>query len=333
MKILIIRFSSLGDCILLVPLVKYLKEQGAEDVTVVTKKAYAEIFEAAAGVDGVVAFDPETGLRGLIRIAAGFRGRGYRIIDAHNNLRSRLLCAFLGGAAGRFRKYYRERVGLILFKKRSVVPSILTSYGELAQAAGFPAATLLPGGIVVPEDQERQAKERLGAGDRRYVAVAPGSKWPMKRWNPEKYLELSRRLMEDHGYGIVLMGDGNDRALSSRIEAELGERCVNITGRTDIIEGAGYLKRCALFIGNDSGLMHLAEAVGLPVLVLFGPTVRAFGYYPALPGSKVIELDLDCRPCSRNGSRSWPQSTHECLDGIDVSTMVETAITLLNDKH
>lgn len=331
MKILIIRFSSLGDCVLLVPLAAYLKSQGAEEVTVVTKNAYVEVFATARGVDRVIGYDPKTGLRGLFRIAAANRARGYRVIDAHNNPRSRLLSALMGGACCRFRKHYRERVGLILLKRPAALPSILKLYADLAEPAGFPPPQLAPGGLVVPERIEKQAKERLRGGERGFVALAPGSKWPMKRWEREKYLILSRRLVETHGYDLLLMGDEDDLAVTSLIANELGTRCVDITGRTSIIEGAGYLKQCKVLIGNDSGLMHLAEAVAVPVVAIFGPTVEAFGYYPALPRSKTIEKDIPCRPCSRNGSRPCPIKTHECIAGIGVDTVESAVVELLNN--
>jgi heptosyltransferase-2 len=321
----------LGDCILLAPLAGYLKKNGAEEIVVVTKNEYAEVFEAAEGVDRVVRFDPGSGLRGLTRIAARFRGRGYTIIDAHNNLRSRVLCALTGRAAGRFRKYYRERLGLILFKKRARIPSILASYGRLAGAAGFPAAGLTPGGITVPEEFDIQAGEKLGIDGKKYIAIAPGAKWPMKRWNEKKFLELSRRLVEDHGFRLVLLGGENDLGPSTRIENELGKRCVNVTGRTSIMGSAAYIRRCELFVGNDSGLMHLAEAVGRPVVAVFGPTVEAFGYYPALPLSRAIEMDLECRPCSRNGRRDCPVGTHECICGIEVDNVESAVVNLLED--
>jgi heptosyltransferase-2 len=220
---------------------------------------------------------------------------------------------------------------LILFKKRTRIPSILASYGRLAGAAGLSAADLTPGGISLPEEYDARAGEELGGDGEKYVALAPGAKWPMKRWGEKKYLELSRRLVENHHFRVVLLGDENDRSLSTRIETELGKRCVNVAGRTSVLESAAYIKRCEVFVGNDSGLMHLAEAVDCPVVAVFGPTVEAFGYFPALPSSKVIELDLECRPCSRNGGRDCPIGTHECMAGIEVDSVESAAVNLLKD--
>jgi ADP-heptose:LPS heptosyltransferase len=97
MKVLLIRFSSLGDCVLLCPLARHLKSKGggtgagAEEVCVVTKTAFVELFAATEGIDRVIGYDPQSGQSGLFRIARELRGHGYRVIDAHNNWRSRIL--------------------------------------------------------------------------------------------------------------------------------------------------------------------------------------------------------------------------------------------------
>jgi heptosyltransferase-2 len=333
MKIIIIRFSSLGDCVLLCPLAAYLKAQGAQEVTVVTKRAYAELFAAASGVDRVVAFDPASGLGGLLRIAAEHRDRGYRVIDAHNNWRSRVLSWRLGRVDGRFHKHYRERLALIVFKRPAQLPSILKQYGALATSVGFPPAKLHPGGIEVPARYLAEADDRLGSGGHPWVAVAPGSRWPAKRWPVEKYFELVRRLVRVKGYRVLLMGDEYDRTVTSPIADALeedGESCVDITGKTSLLASAGYLSRCVGFVGNDSGLMHMAEAVGVPVVALFGPTVETFGYYPSLAVSKTVERDLRCRPCSRNGSRPCIKMNHECLSDITVDAVEVAVLDMLS---
>jgi heptosyltransferase-2 len=336
MKVLLIRFSSLGDCVLLCPLARHLKSKGggtgagAEEVCVVTKTAFVELFAATEGIDRVIGYDPQSGQSGLFRIARELRGHGYRVIDAHNNWRSRILSAALGGAAGRIRKYYRQRVGLILLKTPANIPSVLRRYGALAEAIGMQCADLRPGGIIVPDRLDRLAADRLGAGARPWIGVAPGSRWPMKRWPIEGYLALARRLAASHR--LLLMGDAADRAVTSRIAVELGDSCLDLAGQVGVVAGAAYLKRCLALVGNDSGLTHLAEAMGVPVVALFGPTVEAFGYYPALARSRVVERRLSCRPCSRNGSRPCPKGTQECLTKIDVDSVARAVDAVLTNS-
>jgi heptosyltransferase-2 len=88
-----------------------------------------------------------------------------------------------------------------------------------------------------------------------------------------------------------------------------------IRGRP-LVEVAKLLAECRLLLTNDSGLLHVAEAVGTPVVALFGPTVREFGYFPLLPASRVLEKSLECRPCSRNGKRPCHRGDLACLRDI-----------------
>ncbi|MCH7549382.1 MAG: glycosyltransferase family 9 protein [Candidatus Krumholzibacteriota bacterium] len=326
MNVILIRFSSLGDCVLLCPLAAHLARAGAR-VTVVTKRTYVEIFAAATGVNRILALDAGAGLRGLAQIAGSLRNDADIVIDAHNNWRSRALCGMLGGTSIRFEKHYRSRLGLIVFKRAREVPTMLERYAHLAEILGH-ETRLAPGGLTIPASIVRRCDERLGSVTANMVAVAPGSRWPMKRWPVDRYLELARRIIAGGKRRIVLVGDADDAELCRVFLTTLGDSVVDATGSASILETAGYISRASGFVGNDSGLMHLAEAVGTPVVGLFGPTVRAFGYYPALPGSAAIERQLSCRPCSRNGAVPCPRGTQECMTGIPVD-VVEGAVSAM----
>lgn len=335
MRILVIRFSALGDCVLLCPFLSHLKTHGAAEVSVVTKTTYMELFAAAHGVDRVIAMDGGAGARGLLQIIRAHRADGGVVIDAHGSLRSRLLSAGLGGACSRIRKHYRERLGLILFKRRCEIPSVTARYDRLGEGLGFPpmATGDAPvGEIAVPESARVKVGSYVQAIDRRIIAVAPGSRWPMKRWGIEKYAEIARRIARRHNGHVLLLGDESEARWAEPVAAALGPHATNLVGRTSIIETAAAIQHAEAFIGNDSGLMHLAEAVGVPVIALFGPTVKAFGYYPSLPESKVIERDIPCRPCSRNGRRSCPKKTQECLTAIPVEAVEEAFSDLLSRR-
>ena len=310
MKFLVIRFSSLGDCILLCPLLDYLKRSGAEEVVVLTKRAYAGLFGSATGVDRVVALDKGAGVASLWRTAAQFRGRGYTIVDAHGSLRSRLLCARAGHADVRIEKQTRERISLIVWKRPADLPTMLERYARLCAPLGITTPQLAPGGVRIPDEAAQKAGTAIGNAS--FIAVAPGSRWPAKRWNG--FAKLCETLARDDR--ILLVGDNADREFTAPIARALADRCLDIAGTPSLMETAAHIARCRLFVGNDSGLMHLAEAVGVPVVALFGPTVEAFGYFPSLPQSRVIERRLGCRPCSRNGSIPCPKGTGECLTAI-----------------
>jgi heptosyltransferase-2 len=311
MRLLVIRFSSLGDCVLLCPFLAHAKRAGADEVVVLTKRAYVELFAAAEGADRVIAVESGTTPAALAAVAREFRGENDVIVDAHASLRSRLVAWRAGGSVARIRKHTRERLGLIVFKRAATLPTMLERYAALLAPAGLPGATLSPGGIVIREADRARAADAVPGDDA--IAVAPGSRWETKRWRG--FHELCRELAA-RGHRVLLVGDAHDRDATGPIARELGERALDIAGRASLMETAAHIARCRAFVGNDSGLTHLAEAVGVPVVALFGPTVEAFGYFPALPASRTIERPLACRPCSRNGATPCPRGTVECLAGI-----------------
>lgn len=324
MKFLVIRFSSLGDCILLAPLLGHLKQSGAEEVVVLTKRAYADIFACTDGVDRVVALDRPAGAGTLWRMAGEFRDRDYTVIDAHASWRSRVVGWRAGRVDARIEKHTRERLGLIVLKRPAVLPTMLERYARLCEPVGITVPRLLPGGLRPPAEAARAAAHAMN-GDS-FVAVAPGSRWVSKRWNG--FAPVCDMLAGESK--ILLVGDAADREFTAPIAKKLGSRALDIAGALPLMHTAAHLARCRAFVGNDSGLMHLAEAVGVPVVSLFGPTVEAFGYYPSLPKSRTIERKIACRPCSRNGSTPCPKGTEECLRAIAPATVAATVATLFD---
>jgi heptosyltransferase-2 len=230
------------------------------------------------------------------------------------------------------KKYYRQRLGLILFKIKRDIPTVSARYSELGEALGFPALEQPAGGIDVPAAVRDRIRTRLAGLEGGTVSVAPGSRWPMKRWGMEKYLALTRLIVERMGLNVVLLGDRTDIETTAPISNAFGRNVINLAGQTSILEAAAVMEHTVAFVGNDSGLMHLSEAVGVPIVALFGPTVENFGYFPSNPRSRVIERGLGCRPCSRNGSRHCPKGTQECLTQIPVES-VERALTDLIDNR
>jgi len=326
MRVLVIRFSSFGDCVLLCPFLERVRTTpGVEEVAVLTRRTYAELFAAASGANRVVAIDGS--FAGLRRAITDLAGGGYTVLDAHASLRSRIVRARLGGAAACIEKHTAARLNLIVFKNRRQLPTMLERYAALGRAINADTAPLQPGGLVVPEAAAARARASLPetAG---LVAMAPGSRWQSKRW--PGFSELAADLVKS-GRRLVLLGDASDSTAANAIVERVGTAALDLTGRATFLETAAHLARCGSFVGNDSGLMHLSEAVGTPVVGVFGPTVREFGYFPSLPASRTIERTLACRPCSRNGSTPCPRGTTECLTRIPVA-VVRDAIFTLHDS-
>ncbi len=330
--VLVIRFGALGDlCLLARSLTRAAaaEDGGPRRVTLVTKAVFAPLMARACGVDEVVPL-PDGGPGGLIRLAATLRARSWdTVIDAHGVLRSHALTALLrrrpvarlakdtadrlrllavGGAGARLGRTMGDRFDELL-------PAVIgTAPGGVTAPAGPPFADLRP------------ADGAPGG-----LGLAPGARWDSKRWPAASCAELLDLHAAAGGAPVrIFLGPQEESWFDGSPLAAAAARtgAVTVRGRP-LTEVAAELARCAALVTNDSGLLHLAEGVGTPVVALFGPTVRAFGYFPVHPASRVLETELDCRPCSRNGKRSCHRGDLACLAEIPAAAVREDVGKLL----
>jgi heptosyltransferase-2 len=163
------------------------------------------------------------------------------------------------------------------------------------------------------------------------LALAPGAAHTTKRWPEENLAALLGRLARP-GRRFLFVGDARDAEAAARIlvlAGEAGRGAVIAAGRTDFPRLAALLHRCQGLVTNDSGPMHVAAALGVPLVALFGPTVREFGFFPRGPRSRVMEAALACRPCSVHGAELCPLGHHDCMRKLtppDVAAVLEEAI-------
>ena len=160
------------------------------------------------------------------------------------------------------------------------------------------------------------------------LGLAPGAQWDTKRWPAGHFAELLRLYRNaEAGQVRIYLGPREagwfPHSDLARIAAQ--DDAVELVQLPDLPAVAQSLATLSVLATNDSGLLHLAEMAGTPVLAFFGPTVREFGYFPLLKRSRVLERDEPCRPCSRNGKRPCWRKDLACLDGI---TPVEALATL-----
>jgi heptosyltransferase-2 len=160
-----------------------------------------------------------------------------------------------------------------------------------------------------------------------FIAIAPGAHWPTKRWPVEHFQALVAALSK-RGLSIVLVGNADDRQACDAI-ASAATGIVNRAGMLDLAQLKAVVARSRMAITNDTGVMHIAEALGKPVAALFGPTVPQFGFAPWRPESVLIEQDLDCRPCSLHGSKTCPRGHFQCMRGIVPQVVLEAVNALL----
>lgn len=131
---------------------------------------------------------------------------------------------------------------------------------------------------------------------------------------------MVKRLIE-LGFGIVFIGSKLERDLCEEIKPN--RNVLNLAGELSITESAAVIKECDLMICNDSGALHIANAVQTDVMAFFGPTVKSIGYYPFREEDLVLEIDLECRPCSTHGENSCKLEHHNCMRKIEPDIVVQ----------
>jgi heptosyltransferase-2 len=171
-----------------------------------------------------------------------------------------------------------------------------------------------------PTPQDEQAAAALVDGP--FIALAPGSIWGSKRW--PYYAELAVKLAAR--VGIVVVGGQDDAALGEDIIQAVrpsGRPAVNACGRLTLRESTALIGRASALVTNDSAPLHLATAMGTPIVALFGPTVTEFGFGPVRPGDVALGIEgLQCRPCSSHGPLECPLGHHRCMRDLTVDAVI-----------
>lgn len=164
----------------------------------------------------------------------------------------------------------------------------------------------------------RRAGCRLGA---MRIALAPGAAYgSAKCWPPDRFAALASGLIADFDADVILFGTSSERVVAEKIAAGMRRHPVMLVGQTPIRDLPALLASCNLFIGNDSGAMHVAAAVGLPVVGIFGPT-DPFGTAPVTPNSALVQQPVSCSPCFL---RHCPVD-HRCMTRISVNHVYHAA--------
>lgn len=184
----------------------------------------------------------------------------------------------------------------------------------------------------IPEFASMQVAQHKGG--RNVIFMAPGSTWNTKRWTPKGYIELSRMLIAK-GYEIELVGSKAERELCDEVQravllnAKPGAKITNEAGNTSLADLVEKFREGVALVTNDSGSMHAASAAGLPAVAVFGPTTLNLGFRPWQNQARVVQLDLDCRPCGKHGHDKCPLGHHHCMEKISALEVMKAVEDLL----
>jgi lipopolysaccharide heptosyltransferase II len=318
-RILLVRFSSLGDVLLTTPLIRALRlRHPAATLSVLTKQVWAPILSANPHLDEVVAVSPG---QSLVPLARALRSARFtHLLDLHGSVRTRVLKLLVPGPWTGYDGRRRARATLIsahqdIYQDRIPVPE---RYFEAARELDV-APDGGPAELFTSPAGEARAEawlSRVGLeSEQPLVVLAPGAAHATKRWPIHHWRRIATELAR-RGFRIALIGGAADRGLAAEIATTAGPRAASAAGELDLQAGAALLRRAQVVLSGDTGPMHLATAVRTPVVALFGPTVEQFGFFPYRARSVVLQRDLPCRPCSSKGGPRCPLTHHRCLEEI-----------------
>ncbi|MDF2437425.1 MAG: glycosyl transferase [Bacteroidota bacterium] len=312
-KILIIRFSSIGDIVLTTPVVRCLKQQSpATEVHYLTKKGFRNLLESNPYLSKIHVMDKHVN-----EVMEELKKEKFdHIIDLHNNLRTATVKLKLRRSSVSFRKMNFKKWLIVRFKLRKMVlPHIVDRYMETVKQFGIENDHKGLDYFIPPSDEISTSTLPLNHQNG-FIAFVIGAKHYTKQLPTEKIISICKKLSQP----IVLLGGKEDMDRAKEIEAAVGSTIFNACGKYNLNQSASFIRQAKKVISHDTGLMHVAAAFKKEIISVWGNTVPAFGFTPYLPGtaSKIVEVkDLPCRPCSKIGYPKCPQGHFKCMRNID----------------
>ncbi len=332
-RILLIKPSSLGDIVHAFPVVSAIKAQWpGSHITWVVKRQWADLVERAEGIDRV--WPVEMTMRSWIREGRALRAQRFDLaIDLQGLFRSGVLARFSGAPTRIGFANGREGSPWLYTQCVPVLnPDIhaVDRYLSIAAALGVPLPDkprfefrLLEKDLAIV----RELCLRRGFSvDKPWVAMNIGARWPTKRWPPESFAAVVDQLHETHRDPVVMIGGADERAYTNRVRALTDRPLIDLSGEIPLGYLPALLSTATAMVTNDSGPMHIAAALRVPVVAIFGPTSAA-RTGPYGDGHQVLTSRIPCSPCFSRVCRHDPEL--ECLHLIKPTHVVDAIRPLL----
>ena len=306
LKILVVRFSSIGDIVLTTPVVRMLKTQLNTEVHFLTKAPFVSLLKNNPYVDSVFQIDKSTN-----EVTSDLKKENYDyVIDLHSNLRTQILKLKLGVTAKSFNKLNWEKFLLTNFKS-NILPDvhIVDRYLDTVKFLGITNDNKGLDFFLSDAD-----KVDLAESPKDYIAFVIGGQHTTKILPTTKIISICKKLNK----AVLLIGGPDDKARGDEISKASG--AINTCGDHSLLQSAFLIKNSAYVVSHDTGMMHIAAAFKKKIYSVWGNTIPEFGMYPYLSdkNSKMIEVqDLSCRPCSKIGYDKCPKGHFKCMQEID----------------
>jgi heptosyltransferase-2 len=335
-KILIRAVNWVGDAVMTTPAVCAVRESfPAAEITLLANPLVAQLFSPHDAVDRVMTFDRNgrhRGIAGRFRLAAELRKQRFDMAIILPNSFDSAVVPFLAGIPARLGKSSDGR-GLLLtgrYHPRTTVhcDHEVSYYLDLVRSFGITGPVTAPH-LTITAQEDREAAARLAEhgiqADEFLIGINPGAAYgSAKRWYPDRFAETARQLAATWSARVVLFGGPGETDLAADIEHLLDGSCLNLAGTTSLRQLMALIKRCNFFVSNDSGPMHIAAALNVPLVAIFGSTDHT-GTAPYTDKAVIVRKDVACAPCKL---RECP-TDHQCMTAVTAEDVVGAAFTLM----
>lgn len=333
-KILIIRFSSFGDIIQAISATRELKNNYPfAEISWITRGDFSGFLEAEPSVDKVIKFERKNGLTGLITLSKKLCLNKYDLIyDAHNNLRSNVMkIVFAIFSSSTIITRPKDRIKRLLFFKFRInkyqnwpFKGVISFLEPLKKVLDNSKISKLKDREWCFKEETKNKVIKLLSGWDNFITIVPSAAWPVKRWPVSYWQDLIKGMPNQK---FVIIAGPRDK-FTEEITEIAPERVLNLSGKLNLLESAYIISLSAKVVSGDTGFLHVADLFQKKTVALIGPT--AFGY-PSGKNVKVIESNLPCKPCTKDGSNGCKHKIYQkCMLNIKPKTVINALIK--NDK-
>lgn len=328
-KILVVRFSSIGDIVLTTPVVRCLKQQLGAEVYYLTKERFRPVLEANPYIDGLFTFRKD--LREVLPALKA--ARVDYLVDLHRNIRTLQLKLGLRIPFSSFPKFNIGKWLLVRFKSDQMARvHIVDRYMATVKRLGVRYDGngldffLTPGSRVNPV-------QWMGV-ESPFAAVVIGAAHSTKRMPAEQIAEICERLT----LPAFLLGGLSDKAEAEEIASRSGGKVIDVCGELSLGQSASLISQASVVISHDTGMMHIAAAHRRPIVSVWGNTVPAFGMTPFYPDGMDLNVTMEveglsCRPCSKIGFGQCPEGHFKCMKEQDTGRIAGEAIRMAEETE
>ncbi len=310
-KVLIVRFSSIGDIVLTTPVIRCVKQQLGAEVHFLTKPGFASLLAENPYIDKLWTLEDD--YAGLIRKLK--EEKFDYLIDLHKNLRTWRLAIKLRIKRLTYHKATFEKLLMVKFKINMLPKTHVTErYLEAVKKLGvsYDGQGL---DYFIPEGTEN----KMTSMDSPYIAAVIGATHFTKRLPEENWIKF----INSTDQKIVLIGGKAEMEAAGNIVAATGLNVINMVGKTNLQESALLIRNAERVISNDTGMMHIAAALRKPIVSIWGGTLWEYGFWPFYPDGKNLNKSLEvkglsCRPCSKFGRDDCPKKHFKCMKDINI---------------